>query len=72
VTPTQTLDTRRQSRQARRQHSKHEATRHGWTHSALPLTATLADAIAEKARVFAGTARGDWAEDALDRAGIEA
>jgi hypothetical protein len=40
---------------------------HGWTASAIPLAATIADRLADKARVFEGTARGDQALDVLER-----
>jgi hypothetical protein len=61
VTPT--LDTRQQSRQARRAHQRHEAERHGWTHYALPLKATLADQLQAKAE--RDDLVGDRADEAL-------
>jgi hypothetical protein len=67
VTPTQTHDTRRESRRARLSHRNAQAG-HGWTATALPLTATLADRLADKARVFEGTAKGDGVLDLLEGA----
>jgi hypothetical protein len=64
---TQTHDTRRHSREARLSHRNAQAG-HGWTASAIPLAATIADRLADKARVFEGTAKGDGVLDLLERA----
>jgi hypothetical protein len=61
-----TENTRRASRAARRQHGATQATQHGWAHSALPLTATVAERLLAK---VADDVRGDRAADALQALG---